>query len=127
MAHGTAYTEVRVLEKQIKELENQASGNGAAIRSSHLAPVLHDIAKSAPEGLWIYRLKEDANISSKYQISIYGYTTNEEKITEFLKALSEKGVQVNLVRSGNPQQNESLIPTHGSKNIVTFELKLLSK
>jgi hypothetical protein len=127
LTHSNSYTDIHSLEKQVAELENQASGKGSAVRSSHLAVYMHELALATPEGLWFYRMKEESGAAGIYQFSLSGYTTDEDKITELLKKVTDKGFEASLIRSGNPQQQEVLVPQQGNKKFITFEMKMVRK
>jgi hypothetical protein len=118
--NGNSYTELRLLETQTRDLEKQLSEVNTSVRSSHTAKILHDIAGAGPEGLWLYKIKLDTETKGTPKLSLFGYTLNSEKVTDFLKNLNGLGYEANLIRSGNPQQNETLIPL--KKDAVTFEV-----
>jgi hypothetical protein len=119
-ANGSSYTELRLLESQISDLEKQLTEANTSVRSSHTAKILQDIAGASPEGLWLYKIKLDTETKGTPKLSLFGYTINSEKVIDFLKNLNALGYEANLVRSGSPQQNEILIPL--KKNAVTFEI-----
>jgi len=120
LANGNSYTELKLLETQTRDLEKQLSESNTSIRSSHTAKFLHNIASASPDGLWLYKIKLDAETKGNSKLSLFGYTLKSEKVTDFLKNLNSLGYDANLIRSGNPQQNETLIPL--KKDAVTFEI-----
>ena len=93
---------------------------GSAIHSSHTAKLLHNIADASPDGLWLYKIKLDTEVKGSSKLSLFGYTLKSEKVTDYLKNLNGLGYEASLIRSGSPQQNESLVPLR--KDAVTFEI-----
>jgi hypothetical protein len=120
LANGSSYTELKLLETQTRDLEKQLTEANTSIRSSHTAKLLHNIASASPEGLWLYKIKLDTETKGKSKLSLFGYTLKSEKVTDYLKNLNGLGYEASLIRSGNPQQNETLIPLR--KDAVTFEI-----
>ena len=120
LANGSSYTELKLLETQTRDLEKQLGESSTSIRSSHTAKLLYNIASASPEGLWLYKFKLESDKKGISQMSLFGYTLKSEKVTDFLKNLNGLGYEANLIRSGSPQQNESLIPS--LKDAVTFEI-----
>ena len=120
LANGSSYAELTLLETQTRELEKQLTESNTSIRSSHTAKVLYNIASASPEGLWLYKIKLDIETKGTSKLSLFGYTLKSEKVTDYLKSLNGLGYEANLIRSGNPQQNETLIPLR--KDAVTFEI-----
>jgi hypothetical protein len=120
LANGNLYTELKLLETQTQELEKQLKGSSATERSSNVAKVMHNVAGTSPEGLCLYKFKLGTFGKEGSKLFLSGYTLNSEKITDYLKSLSGLGYETNLIRSGNPQQNETLIPLR--KDAITFEI-----
>jgi hypothetical protein len=120
LANGGSYTELKLLETQTLGLEKQLSGSSTTVRSSETARVLHDIAAASSEGLWLYRVKLETGNRRESKVSLFGYTSNNEKVTDYLKSLGLSGYEASLVRSGSPQPNETAIPSR--KGIGTFEI-----
>jgi len=120
LANGSSYAELTLLENQTRDLEKQLSEGNTSIRSSHAAKLLYSIASVSPEGLWLYKIKLDTETKGTSKLSLFGYTLKSEKVTDYLKNLNGLGYEANLIRSGNPQQNETLIPLR--KDAVTFEI-----
>ncbi|RPI03036.1 MAG: hypothetical protein EHM64_12990 [Ignavibacteriae bacterium] len=125
LANGSSYTELKLLETQTRDLEKQLTESGSSVRSSHTSKLLHDIASASPEGLWLYKFKLDAATKGTSKLSLFGYTQQSEKVTDYLKNLNGLGYEAILVRSGSPQQNETVIPLR--KDAVTFEITTLLK
>ena len=120
LANDNLYAELKLLETQTQELEKQLKGSSATERSSNVAKVMHSVAGTSPEGLWLYKFKLETFGKEESKLFLYGYTLNSEKITDYLKSLNGLGYEANLIRSGNPQQNETLIPSR--KDAITFEI-----
>jgi hypothetical protein len=120
LANGSSYAELTLLETQTRGLEQQLTNAGSAIHSSYTANLLHNIASASPDGLWLYKIKLDTEVKGSSKLSLFGYTLKSEKVTDYLKSLNGLGYEANLVRSGSPQQNESLVPLR--KDAVTFEI-----
>lgn len=125
LANGSSYAEIKLLETQTHDLEKQLNETNTSIRSSHTAKLLHNIASASPEGLWLYKIKLDTETKGTSKLSLFGYTLKSEKVTDYLKNLNGLGYEANLIRSGNPQQNETLIPLR--KDVVTFEIVIQMK
>ena len=125
LANGSSYAELTLLETQTRDLEKQLTEANTSIRSSHTAKLLHNIASASPEGLWLYKIKLDTETKGTSKLSLFGYTLKSEKVTDYLKNLNSLGYEANLIRSGNPQQNETLIPLR--KDAVTFEIAIQMK
>lgn len=125
LANGSSYTELTLLETQTRDLEKQFTEANTSVRSSHTAKLLHNIASASPEGLWLYKIKLDTETKGKSKLFLFGYTLKSEKVTDYLKNLTGIGYEANLIRSGNPQQNETLIPLR--KDAVTFEIAIQMK
>jgi hypothetical protein len=120
LANGSSYTELTLLETQTRDLEKQLTESNTSIRSSHTAKLLYNIASASPEGLWLYKIKLESDKKEISKLSLFGYTLRNEKVTDYLKNLNGLGYEANLIRSGNPQQNETLIPLR--KDAITFEI-----
>jgi hypothetical protein len=120
LANGSSYAELTLLETQTRGLEQQLTNAGSAIHSSHTSKLLYNIADASPDGLWLYKIKLDTEIKGSSKLSLFGYTLKSEKVTDYLKNLNGLGYEANLIRSGSPQQNESLVPLR--KDAVTFEI-----
>jgi hypothetical protein len=120
LANGSSYAELKLLETQTRDLEKQLGESNTSVRSSHTAKLLYNIASASPEGLWLYKIKLDTETKGTSKLSLFGYTLKSEKVTDYLRNLNSLGYEANLIRSGNPQQNETLIPLR--KDAVTFEI-----
>jgi len=120
LANGSSYAELKLLETQTRDLEKQLGESNTSVRSSHIAKLLYNIASASPEALWLYKIKLDTETKGTSKLSLFGYTLKSEKVTDYLKNLNSIGIEANLIRSGNPLQNETLIPLR--KDAVTFEI-----
>lgn len=121
-ANVSSYAELKLLETQTRDLEKQLGEANTSVRSSHTAKLLHNIASASPEGLWLYKIKLDAETKGTSKLSLFGYTLKSEKVTDYLRNLNGLGYEANLIRSGSPQQNETLIPLR--KDAVSFEIAI---
>jgi Tfp pilus assembly PilM family ATPase/Tfp pilus assembly protein PilN len=122
---GPEYTEVMVLESQVKQLENQLEGRDLSFKRSQMARTLHDVARLAPQGLWLYRCQQVHQSGQPRTLSLYGYARANDLIADFVKNLTAGIAEAELVRAGTPLRSELLLPAgHGSSQFITFQINV---
>jgi len=123
LLNGNMYAEVKNLTAQVEQLEKQLSGSGTNIQSTNTSRLLYEMASAKPEKLWLYRLTLNNGDKGKTFAALYGYSTNIETVTDFIKNLEKSGFRVHLKRSGNPQTGDSYIPVALQRiDIAVFEI-----
>jgi Tfp pilus assembly PilM family ATPase len=122
---GPAYTDVTVLESQIKQLENQLEGRELSFKRSATARTLHEVARLLPEGAWLYRLRQDHQTNQPITLTLYGYARSNDLVADFVKNLATAFSEAALVRSGTPLRSESLMPAaRSSAHLITFQIQV---
>lgn len=131
---GPVYSEVAALNRQVGALRSELNGDAGANHRSNVAKVLHDIAESTPNGVWLYRLDITQSDPKSEAISLFGYARTNELAASYLGALQEdrRFSNVQVIRVGAPTESEAVsfdnskIKTLVSSGLVTFELKMKS-
>lgn len=125
LALGPAYTDVVMLENQVKALENQLEGRDVSFKRSRMAQTLHRVAGLAPDGLWLYRLHQDHPNGQPKVLALYGYARSNELVADFVKSLTSGVAEAMLIRAGTPLRSESLVPGgQESSQFITFQINL---
>ncbi len=122
---GPEYTDVTVLESQVKQLENQLEGRDISFKRSQMARTLYDVARLAPPGLWLYRFQQIHQSDQPRTLSLYGYARANDLIADFVKNLTAGIAEAELVRAGTPLHSELLLPPgQGSSQFITFQINV---
>jgi hypothetical protein len=125
LALGPNYTDVLALESQIRQLEDQLEGRELSFGRSETARTLHEVAQLTPQGVWLYRLRQDRKENEPRTLALYGYTGGNDAIADFVKNLNTTFSEAELVRSGTPLRSESLVPaSRRSAPLITFQINV---
>jgi len=120
------YSAISVLQRDVESLERKLTG--ATRHGTSLARILHNIASATPEHVWLYRVRIVNDVANRPALSLFGYSTSNEAVAEFLKRLSGVCSEATLVRSSLPLQSETAIPVVGGKGtMMTFEIRAAGK
>lgn len=123
---GPDYTVVSLLQRDVERLERRLTGT--TLHKSSMARTIHELASAVPDNVWLYKLQVLADGNRLPAISLFGYSTSNEKVAAFLKRLAEVCSEPNLVRSSLPLQSETLVPVvAGRVPLLTFEIKAEGK
>jgi len=134
VSSGTAYSQIALLEQQVKSLEGKLQGGEGLPGGTNFARVLHDLAAATTESLWLYKFSVNAMERRQARLSLGGYAKANEDVAGFLKKLQFSGLcsEVKLVRLGSPGQlpsaSEPVLPLQARRaSLVTFEINATVK
>jgi Tfp pilus assembly protein PilN len=105
---GPAYAELEHLKTQVVELEQRVQERGTSLGNTHMARMLHDLARHTPDSLWFSRVAIQEQ-GSRIVLSGSGYARSAEAVTGLLKGMNRSGLygNVNLVRTSASRPLES--------------------
>lgn len=124
---GPVYHDLSALEDQVKQLEARMNDGDPMFRRTQFARVLHDVAASTSDSLWLYRISADGTNGDRTALTLGGFARSSSPVTAFMKDLRSSGPcsSVSLLRSGVPLQSETFVPVAASMH--TFEIHALVK
>jgi type IV pilus assembly protein PilN len=120
LAQQAMHTDIASLGNQVRELRSQMSSDNTRWSRSNSARVLHELAASAPDGVWFYKVTYKDN-----SLRIFGYSQTTDKVAEFIKRLESSKIfeAAALKRVGMPQMNEPVETIQKRLNTFqTFEI-----
>jgi len=123
---GTDLAAVQVLDRKVKNLEHNLAGSVSMLRRSNYAKILHDVAKSTPDSLWLNRLTVKEDDSHNQEVLIYGFARTDEAISQYLKKLEiiARPIELELIHSGTGKGDERIYHVKRSAPaMVSFAIK----
>ena len=123
---GSSFIELKQLEQQVAELRAATEGPSAVVGRSRYSELLHEVAASAPEGLWLRKLILEEGKPGPDRLTLEGYARTNDLIAAFLKNLKNNSVcrEVRLTRSGSGSGRNSALPVNlAGKGFVTFVIE----
>jgi Tfp pilus assembly protein PilN len=127
MASGGAdIAAVQALDKKVKTFERNLAGNESVLRRSTFARILHDVASSAPDSMWLYKLQIKENEGHNQEVFIYGFARSDESISRYLSQLEviARPIGVELLHSGSGHGADDIVQVKSTlAQMVTFEIR----
>lgn len=123
---GPSYYELKQLEQEVLDLRAATQGPTAVVARSSYSEILHDVAASAPDGLWLKKLILGGNETGPGKLSLEGYARGSDLIAAFLKNLQKNNVctEVRLTRSGSDDARKPAVPMRlKGKGYTTFVIE----
>ncbi len=124
---GPVYSQVNVLERQVRALRTELSGNDEVQHRSDVAKVPQKVAEATPKGVWLQRLLCTNGAKAGKSLDLTGYAETSEKAASYLGSLQRDPMfsNVQVIRVGVPTQTE--LASFGSNKMhsfTTFEVRL---